>query len=59
MRALLTALPLAILLLANGLSAAQGDSSLSWRGVWEWSMPKRTPEDMARIADTGWASTSS
>ncbi len=52
MRALLPVLPLAILLCSPGVSAAQGDSSLSWRGVWEWSMPKKTPEDMTRIADT-------
>ena len=46
--------PLLLLLALAALAArVTGDEApLQWRGVWEWSMDKRTDEDLVRIADS-------
>jgi hypothetical protein len=35
--------------------AADGAACLQWRGVWEWTMPRSTPADLIRVADTAHA----
>lgn len=39
-------------ILAVTLTISAAADGLAWRGVWEWSLPKKTEADLTRIADS-------